>query len=392
MSDLKDASSEQPVIAELEASPTSPNTEPATNSMKEVAPELSGKHKEPVEANTKRPLDEKQILLDEKPLPHSPADLKAPIGPEFSEKRTLTKSDIATLKAQADSQSANSPTEATGTLPPQYSSPTTTTSLTTSFSQQHLSSPAQQSRSYREFGFYHVAPWRPTHNTIVDPDNCAKYFVEVSEFSKGKPDVTLRDVKSSDPMFAAKADNLSTDEGKQCRAVAFAQFAHGSKDKVRIGLGDHETMSGVKWAEMSKLRDDEWQLVVEVKGKRKMFEWKSAKSSSFSSVDGGGEVSTPSSETPPTEPSSGQMPVMGTFKFVDSSTRLALALYTEAKLVKGWKKRGKMRFYDRRADEEEALSSEDLELLSMMCACVTNEKRRRKTWKKWGTLGMVSSK
>jgi hypothetical protein len=79
--------------------------------------------------------------------------------------------------------------------------------------------------------------------------------------------------------------------------------------------------------------------------------------------------------------------VVGTFKFTSSGNPAALAMYSENKLSKTWKKRGKLRFYDNQVDDP-AVAAE-IELLVVLCCAVTNEKRRRKTWKKWALMGVL---
>ena len=391
MADSQHEPPQSAFVAELDANPSTPKDTVPTDSLKELDL-YSTKGKPPSssnEANTKKPLEEKQVFLpppdsadDIKPPPpdpaafekqttQSPSTEKQPLTSTSpsSEKQTLSKPDIANLQTTSSSTSTN-PSD----LPAYASrSNTTTTTHTTPSS---LFSHSQTSRSYHEHSFYHLAPWRPTHNTIVDPDNCARYFVEVSEFSKSKPDVTLHDVKGTDHRAAMKGEGLSAEDGKAGRVVAFAQFVSGGESgKVRVGLGDGVRMGSVRWVEMSGLgQKEEWGVVVEggKEGMERRFEWRAARSGGSGEVDG--------------------QAVQGAFRFVDAESKAVYAMYTEAKAFKGLKKRGKMRVYDGMLEGDEVVSGEELELLIMMCACVTNEKRRRKTWRKWGTLGMSGSK
>ncbi len=255
--------------------------------------------------------------------------------------------------------------------PPSYASPTQA-SISSLF-------PSNQSRSYREYSYYHAAPWRPTHNTIVDPENCARYFIEVSEFSKGKHDVSFHDVRSTNAQFSAKRENLSVDEGKTCPVVAFAQYPHGTNDQVRIGVGNPEQMNTVRWIQMGRSGPTgPWSVALgTARDQERRFEWRTGRAASS-------DAASPVTDTP--DVSSGGQPVPGTMQFVDVQRGEAIAMYTELKIGRSLKKRGKLRMYE---DAVAGVSQyeKDAELLVMLSIAAINEKRRRKTWKKWALIG-----
>ena len=264
------------------------------------------------------------------------------------------------------------------------SSPTTTPLNTSS----RLGSgfPLQASRSYREYSFWHTAPWRPTHNVITDPENMARYFVQVSEFSKGKSDVSIHDIMEGSPAAASKGDKVGVDEGKSSQIVAFAQFPHGNNNLVRLGLGDSYNMASVKWVNMKAEPDsDDWALFVQAGGPSqdttKVYHFKSTKIHLSSSDT---EPSTPATTQSQQSLSSG--PSIGNYKFVDAESNASLAIYSENKLSKTWKKRGKLRMYEQESRAAN-VSAEEIELLVILCCAVTNEKRRRRTWRKWALIG-----
>lgn len=270
------------------------------------------------------------------------------------------------------------PSEASSTL---VASPTST-SLTTS---SHLKVGRQICRTYREYSFWHTAPWRPTHNAITDPESGARYFIEVSEFTKGKQDVSIHDVAEGSPAAVLKGDSISVDEGKASPIVAFAQFPSGTKHLVRLGLGDPNNMASVKWVNMKMEPDsDNWALLVPVEGKdqtrTRVYHFRTTK---FNSSSSDLEPTTPS--TVQTQQSFSFAPSVGTYAFTDAESNKTLAVYSENKLSKTWKKRGKLRMYEREPTSN--ITAEELELLSVLCCAVTNEKRRRKTWRKWALIG-----
>ena len=262
--------------------------------------------------------------------------------------------------------------------PPSYASPTQA-SISSPF-------PSNRARSYREYSYYHAAPWRPTHNTIVDPENCARYFIEVSEFTKGKQDVSFRDVRSTNAQFSAKWENLSVDEGKTCPVVAFAQYPHGANDQVRMGVGNPEQMNTVRWVQMSRSGPVEpWSMALgTARDQERKFEWRTGRAASSAPSASDYEAASPVSDIP--NVSSEGKPEPGILQFVDVRKGEVIAMYTELKIGRSLKKRGKLRMYE---DVVAGVSQyeKDIELLVMLSIAAINEKRRRKTWKKWALIG-----
>ena len=258
-----------------------------------------------------------------------------------------------------------------------FTSPTSSSMTNTS----HGGLIRQPSRSYREYSFWHTAPWRPTHNVITDPESTGRYFIEVSEFSKGKQDVTIHDIAEGGSAASLKGDSITADEGKAAPVVAFAQFPSGNSNLVRLGLGDPNTMAAVKWINMTTEPDSkDWALFVPVRDTTKVYHFRSTKSMPASSD---AELATPS--TVQSSQTFSASPIVGNYKFTDGESNTTLAIYSENKLAKTWKKRGKLRIYER--DRSLDMSVEEQELLVVLCCAVTNEKRRRKNWKKWVLIG-----
>ncbi len=320
------------------------------------------------------------VLSPEKATITSIDDLYRRTIPKRKQPVAATPNDkeVNTLKARSTAGKEVVSSEASSTL---VSSPTAT-SLTNS---SHVKVGRQISRTYREFSFWHTAPWRPTHNVITDPESGARYFIEVSEFTKGKQDVSIHDVAEGHPAAVLKGDRISVDEGKASPIVGFAQFPSGNNNLARLGLGDPNNMAEVKWVNMKTEPDsDDWALFVPTSGANreitKVYHFCTTKTNSASSDM---EPSTPS--TVQTQQSFSFVPSVGTYAFIDDDSNTTLAIYSENKLSKTWKKRGKLRMYER--EPASNISAEELELLVVLCCTVTNEKRRRKTWRKWALIG-----
>jgi hypothetical protein len=319
-------------------------------------------------------------------LTPGPSDEKVPaVDPSTTSPNTSTeKQAIASPNATDQKIPANTttntnatPSEKIPTIEPDTDStvpqraPTTTSSWGGSTSTRH---PA---RVYREYAFHHTTAWKMNHNVVVDPNNAALYLVAVSGFAKGREDVVLHAISEE---LAAKGASLTAEEGKGCQGVAFAQFPHKRPDMVQLGLGSSGRMAEVKWFELKREAEGgDWWLGLGGEGGRRL-------RLATTTGSAGGDGESPSVESPGGEDARA---TVGSFKFVDSGLGVALASYTEQKVLTSWKKRGKLRIYDRALRDVEVLSEEDMEHLVVLCCAVLNEKRRRKTVRKWAGMGVI---
>lgn len=247
-------------------------------------------------------------------------------------------------------------------------------------------------RSYREYSFFYTTAWKPTHNTIVDnAEDEARYFVEVAEFTRGKPDVQLRDVKSSGSGIAAKREQLSIEEGKAGAVAAFAQFVHGTNDEMRLAIGSLEAPDSVRWVKMNRQNNKQpWGMVLgaapDARGRR--FEWRLSEGAKRS-ASGLNELDSPTSSV--SEGANAPKVAAGVMQYVDTESGEVIATYTETKPGRSFKKRGRVRFRDNIAAKA-AEVDKDIELLVLLSVAATNEKSRRRTWKKWALMGYDTQK
>jgi hypothetical protein len=250
-----------------------------------------------------------------------------------------------------------------------------------------------RARSYREHAFYHATAWKMNHNIVVDPNNHATHFIQVSPFAKGKEDVIVHAVP---PQLASQGSALTPEQGKSCARVAFARFPHGKTDVVSLGVGDPEVVGRVRWfalvREVVGAGEGDWLLRSEmgvegVEVSRPRFRLLS----SAAAGDGGGAgaMATSPASTDLQSPTGTEAKLApGSFRFVDAVQATTLAVYNEYKALASFKKRGKLRLYDGAfGDSDGVLGEQDVELLIVLCCAVLNEKRRRKTLRKWTGFG-----
>lgn len=233
------------------------------------------------------------------------------------------------------------------------------------------------SRSYREYTFHHTS-WKLNHNVIVDPNNQAMYFAENSGFTRSREDVVLHGVIGD---TAAKGNSLTAEEGKACPSIAFAQFAHRNPDAVQLGLGRSDHMNSVKWFELTRSGEaDDWRLVIPNGTGKLAFR--------LATTTNGAEIDPASPDTPTSHLPSDNRAPLGSFTLIDSGLGIALAKYTEQKAMSSWKKRGKLRLFDRGLSDIKSVSEQEMEQLVVLSCAVLNEKRRRKSVRKWTGIGM----
>lgn len=231
-------------------------------------------------------------------------------------------------------------------------------------------------RSYQEHSFYHCTAFRMNHNIVTDSNNDAAYFVEVSGFTKGREDVVVRAMPHQ---AAMKGSTLTAEEGKTGPCTAFAQFPHGRNDFVRLALGDYERMNSVRWFDLSRPSElEEWTLSATGE----------ADSVTFRLSTSGAESSMVAVDSSPTTPIDSKAS-NGSFKVIGAQHNMVMAAYTEQKAMTSWKKRGKLRLYDGTLSGLQSLEEHDVEVLIVLCCAVLNEKRRRKTVRKWAGMGVV---
>lgn len=230
------------------------------------------------------------------------------------------------------------------------------------------------SRSYREYTFHH-ASWKLNQDVVVDPNLQAVYFTESSGFSRSREDVVLHSVSSN---MAMKGTSLTPEEGKCCQSVAFAQFAHRNPDSVQLGLGTSDRMNTVKWSQLTRSGEaDDWRLIIPNGSGTLTFR--------LSTAANAGDAYP---ETPASMASVGDVKAaIGSFKLVDSGLGIPLAAYTEQKALTSFKKRGKLRLFDGALSDIKSLSEQEMEQLVVLACAVLNEKRRRKSFRKWTGIG-----
>ena len=231
------------------------------------------------------PAPEKEVLTTNQVVQRfSPPDSKASTSASIEQ----TQTEKTQTPEAVDSKEVVPLTDANIVTSPTISSLNSSSRLTTV---------KQPSRSYREHSFWHTAPWRPTHNIITDPEGSARFFIEVSEFTRGKQDVSIHDV-TSNPHAASKGDRITVEEGKGSPVVGFAQFPHGTNDLIRLALGDSNQMSTVKWVDMKRSGEDDWALAVPTKAAEpKIFHFRSTKTSLSRSADDLASVATQTSDS-----------------------------------------------------------------------------------------------
>ncbi|KPI40575.1 uncharacterized protein AB675_7805 [Cyphellophora attinorum] len=293
-----------------------------------------------------------------KQAPRSRDDKQA--MPHDDDKQTLDLDGKQVLGGNADK------IVATRFEPGQTDSPTTTLDR----SQMDVSQLSRGSGSYQEYAFCHASALRLNHNVVIDPNGGAIYFVEVAAFAKGRVDVVVHHVKHE---LASKGATLTADEGKLCSVVGFAQFPHDRDNLIQIGLGDHHDMSSVKWLELKRTHEiADWTIVLPGSLSHELQLATNLDSSTRSSIPSASPISPLDSKSS-----------TGSFRLVETSTGAVIAAYSELKTMSSWKKRGKLRIYDRSVVHVNMLSGEDLQLLIVLCCASMNEKRRRASVRKW---------
>jgi hypothetical protein len=253
---------------------------------------------------------------------------------------------------------------------PSQTDSSTTAPVQLDRSQTDTSQLSKGSGSYQEYAFCHASALRLNHNVVVDPNGGAIYFVEVAAFAKGRVDVVVHHVKHE---LAPKGATLTADEGKLCPVVGFAQFPHDRDNLIQIGIGDHHDMSSVKWLELKRIHEvADWKILLPGDLCHELQLATNLDATSRSSISSASPVSPLDSKSS-----------AGSFRIVDTSTGAIIAAYSELKTMSSWKKRGKLRIYDRAITRVNALSEEDLQLLILLCCASMNEKRRRASVRKW---------
>ena len=198
--------------------------------------------------STTSPSDEKQAIsysghkrvpdtIDDKQLSLTSDDKQ--VLNQHEEKHVLTREDAKFLVSE-------SPPHKLGTIQTNTPSSVVRSQTEASWSQ-------RATGSYQENAFCHASALRLNHNIVVDPNDEATHFIEVSGFAKGREDVVIRQVP---PHLASKGATLSADEGKSCPTISFAQFPHGRDNFVQVGLGDHTRMSEVQWLDLTRDNDN----------------------------------------------------------------------------------------------------------------------------------------
>lgn len=318
-----------------------------------------------------QPSDTKIAIVSQEELTLNPSKQTSASKDTTDEKQVSPSNDekqISTATDQKEVLASNPGKIAASNLDALQTEKFTTTPSTKSVSQTETSRSTRSSGSYREHSFCHASALRLNHNVVVDPNGQASYFIEVSGFAKGRDDVVVHSIRKD---IAHKGNALTPEQGKVCPAVAFAQFPHGRDNFIQIGLGDHHHMSSIRWLELS--RDSEradWSLHLPGKPSR-IF-------TLATNLDSASIASMPSPISPLDSKSS-----TGSFRLVDDSTGAIVASYSELKAMSSWKKRGKLRIYDRVLESVDTLSEDELELIIIVCCATMNEKRRRANVRKW---------
>src|SRR5271156_2803200 len=107
---------------------------------------------------------------------------------------------------------------------------------------------------FREYGFYYTKYHR--HMVICAAEQKTPlYFVEVSQFRRHKPDVTLHTISSHSAAFDTSGPSFSDDEGSSAPIVAVAYFPLPSRN-VKIGIGDpaNSGVAPLVWEEMKNCK------------------------------------------------------------------------------------------------------------------------------------------
>lgn len=306
--------------------------------------------------------DEKVLTTSSKSTPPA-SDDKQVVGHGSSEQKILAPSSLDTV-----------PAEKIPAVEPDFALTTQRATTDASQTSQTRSAP----RVYREYGFHHTSTLKLNHNVIVDPNGQAMYLAAVSGFAKGREDVVLHSIADG---MAAKGTNLTAEEGKTCAGVAFAQFPHKKPNLVQLALGSSSHMNQVKWYELSRSSEtDDWRLMISNGPNLLRLRLSTTNATKMGS-------DSPVSASPHSAHDDGKS-TLGSFIFVDSGLGIALASYTEQKTMTSWKKRGKLRIYDRAFSDVNGLREQEMEQLVVLCCAVLNEKRRRSTLRKWTGMGV----
>lgn len=217
----------------------------------------------------------------------------------------------------------------------------------------------------REYGFYH--PKMLTRGVVItdvagSTGNGKKplYYVEVSHYKLGKPDVILHAVPSTTPISEELEQAAST--GETGPVLGVAHLPKLSRH-YKVGLGDPATTQDLSWIEMRNpniMYHGEYRMTLPTSTGARSYTWKRTHNAA-AGVEGSGAM---------------RYMTHNSFQLTDSATGEVIAVYLENKF-KSWKKKGKLRIF-RDLDATGAPDDQQLKMLVFLSISAILEKARRR--------------